>query len=185
MTYIVTILVGFAFGALDQYLGSRSALGAWASAVSLMSAPWILLPFAVGWTQVRSRRAMTLGLIVTMSALAGYFVMTYSPLEGVPIARFWSGEVAVVTSGYNPIYIVVGAVTGPLFAFLGYRWRLDRWWVSALAVVTALCLEPVARRTTGQLLTPGLVWAAEAATGLVAAALFVLARRSARQIADR
>jgi len=28
MAYVVTILVGFAFGAFDRYLGSRSALGA-------------------------------------------------------------------------------------------------------------------------------------------------------------
>jgi len=45
---------------------------------------------------------MTLGLVVTMSALACYFVMTYSPMEGVSISRFWSGEIAVITSGSNP-----------------------------------------------------------------------------------
>jgi hypothetical protein len=184
MAFVVTILVGFAFGAVDQYLGSRSSLGAWASAVSLMSAPWILLPFAAGSTQVRPRRAMALGLIVTMSALAGYFVMTYSPLEGVPLSRFWSGEIAVVTSGYNPVYIVAGAVTGPIFALLGYRWRVDRWWVSAVAVVAALCLEPVARRTTGQLSAPSFVWVAEPALGIVAALLFVVFLRSARRISE-
>jgi hypothetical protein len=184
VAYVVTILVGFAFGAADQYLGSRSALGAWASAVSLMSAPWILLPFSVGWTQARPRKAAALGLIVTLSALAGYWVMTYSPIEGVPIDRFWSGEVAVVTSGYNPLYVLAGAVTGPLFALLGYRWRLERWWASAVVVVASLCLEPVARRASGQLLQPPLVWSAEALVGIVVAVLFAMSLRTARSVSE-
>ena len=121
MSYTAVIAIGFAFGAADQYLGSRSALGAWASTVSLMSAPWLILPFLIGWAQEDARRAMVSGFVVTISALAGYFAMTYSPMEGVPAERFLSGEIAIITSGYNPLYILAGSVTGPLFAWLRHR----------------------------------------------------------------
>jgi hypothetical protein len=66
VAYFVAAAVGLAFGAADQYLGSRSALGPWAWTVSGMSAPWLVLPFVVGMTQERGRRAMALGLVVTL-----------------------------------------------------------------------------------------------------------------------
>jgi hypothetical protein len=58
--------------------------------VSGLSAPWLLLPFLVGWTQERARRAAVAGLVVTLAALAGYFAMTLSPIEGV---HFQASEV--------------------------------------------------------------------------------------------
>src|SRR5205823_4526706 len=126
------------------YLGSRSALGGWAAAVSGLSAPWLVLPFLAGMTQERARRAMILGLVVTLSALAGYFAMTYSPVENVPIAGFLPGVVAMTTSGYNPLWILGGILTGPLYGLLGQRWRVGRSWVSAVLVTVVLTMEPLA-----------------------------------------
>src|SRR5437899_12390930 len=86
VAFLLTAVIGLLFGAGDQYLGSlRSmvALGPWTVSVSQMSALWLLLPFAFGCTQDRPRRAMVVGLLVTVSALVGYFAMTRSPLEGV------------------------------------------------------------------------------------------------------
>ena len=147
MTIIITALCGFAFGAADQYLGSRSALGPWASSASLMSAPWLLVAFVAGLTQDRPRRAMVLGLLATVAALVGYFAMTYSPLEIHPwsVERFTTGVVAIASTGYNPAYILTGLMTGPLFGLLGQRWRVHRSWVSAAIVAGVLCLEPVVR----------------------------------------
>jgi hypothetical protein len=82
--FLVAGVVGFVFGAGDQYLGSLFLLGPWTSTVSGMSAPWLVLPFAFGATQAGQRRAMLTGLTAVMCALAGYFVMTLSPLESVP-----------------------------------------------------------------------------------------------------
>ena len=83
-----------------QYLGSRPAtLGLWASTAAQMSAPWLVLPFLTGITQQRAQRAAVLGLVVTASALVGYFAMTYSPIE-IPMwsfDRFTAGVVAVTT----------------------------------------------------------------------------------------
>jgi hypothetical protein len=66
MAYFVVVIAGLAFGMADQYLGSRSALGAWAATASVVSAPWLLLAFIAGMTQERARRAMTLGFVVTV-----------------------------------------------------------------------------------------------------------------------
>lgn len=175
VAFLVAALSGLAFGAADQYLGGMSWLGLWASTVAQMSAPWLLLPFVVGMTQQRPRRAMILGLVATAAALFGYFAMTYSPMEIHPWSfdRFTAGMVAVTTRGwYNPLYILGGLVTGPLFGLLGQRWRVRRWWVSATAVAGALCLEPLARWGAGHLMPPALVWTTEVASGAVVAAVF-------------
>jgi hypothetical protein len=172
VAYLIATVAGLAFGAADQYLGSRSALGGWAAAVSGLSAPWVLLPFVAGMTQRDARRAMALGLVITLSALAGYFAMTYSPMENVPIDRFFPGVLAMVRSGYNPAWIVGGIVTGPLFGFLGQRWRVQRSWISALLITSALALEPLARQVVGMLPPYPLVWGSEVVAGAIIAASF-------------
>jgi hypothetical protein len=179
VAFFLAALLGLAFGAADQYLGSMSWLGQWASTAAQVSAPWLVLPFIVGMTQQRSRRAIVLGLVVTVAALVGYFAMTYSPMEIHPwsFSRFTAGIVAVTTRGwYNPVYILGGLVTGPLFGFLGHQWRVRRSWVSAALIAGALCLEPLARWATGQLpyAAPS-VWGVEVAVGAVVAALFIFA----------
>jgi hypothetical protein len=176
VAYLVAVIVGLPFGAADQYLGSRTVtLGPWAATAAQMSAPWLVLPFLVGLTQQRARRAAVLGLLVTLSALLGYFALTCSPMEGVPIERFTSAFVAVTTRGYyNPLFILGGMVTGPLFGVLGQRWRLRRSWVSATFVAGALCLEPLARWASGQLFGPAPVWTVEIASGALVAVLFAV-----------
>ena len=84
----VSRAIGLVFSAGDQYLGTvhvTSRLGWWTITVSGMSAPWLIVPFLVGTTQDRARRAAALGLILTMSALLGYFAMSNSVFEGAPV----------------------------------------------------------------------------------------------------
>jgi hypothetical protein len=177
--FLVATLLGLAFGAGDQFLGSRSiSLGLWASTAAQMSAPWVILPFVLGVTQLNARRAALLGLVVTVSALFGYFAMTYSPIEIHPwsVERFTTGMVAItIRERYNALYILGGLVTGPLFGLLGQRWRVRRSWVSAALVAGALCLEPLARWAVGQLMPPAHVWGVEVASGAVLAAAFAYA----------
>jgi uncharacterized protein DUF6518 len=184
MAYLLAVIVGLAFGAADQYLGSMSWLGPWAATAAQVSAPWLIMPFLAGLTQPRAKRAAVLGLVVTLSALLGYFAMTYSPME-VPMwtfHRFWTGLVAVTTNGwYNAVFILAGLVTGPVFGLLGQRWRVRRWWVSAAFVAGALCLEPVARWGSGRLMSPAPVWAIEVGAGVIVTGLFALALQAWRR----
>ncbi|HET7481555.1 MAG TPA: DUF6518 family protein [Actinomycetota bacterium] len=175
MGYVVTALGGLAFGMADQYLGSRSALGAWAAVASLVSAPWVLLGFVAGTTQDEHRRALLMGLLVTLAALVGYFVMTCSPIENVPLPRFGSCFVTIARTGQNPLWIAGGALFGPVYAFLGHLWRTRRSWIGAAAVVGALCLEPLARSvaTPWMLSSAPEIWWIEIALGLTLAAFFV------------
>jgi len=176
-------LIGFAFGAADQYLGSRVmlgdrfALGLWASTVSAMSAPWLLLPFAVGCTETRAGRAAALGLLATLAALAGYFTLMWSPLEGVALSRSLPHLPSLLASQWANV--VGGLLTGPLFGYLGQRWRTERSWPAAALLAGAFCLEPLARWCAGQLPPPQIVWQIEVAAGVLAALWFAagLARR--------
>jgi hypothetical protein len=194
MAFVLAIVIGSVFGAVDQYLGTvhvTSHLGWWTITVSGMSAPWLILPFLAGMTQQRAKRAVALGVIVVLSALAGYFAMSNSVFESVPVAHFWPRTVRMATTESNLLWIVGGLITGPIYAYFGHRWRVARSWVGAALVTLALCLEPVARSIVGTDFVGGglsgsrAVWGAEVAVGLVAAALFAAMFVSRRRAAAR
>jgi hypothetical protein len=168
--FLAAAVIGFMFGGADQYLGSLIALGLWASTASVVSAPWLVLPFAFGATQTDHRRAMVLGLTAVVSALAGYFALTISPLESVPLSHFPS-DLIDLARGQLP-NIVGGLVTAPLFGFLGQRWRTERSWISAAALAAAVCFEPLARLAVGRLWSPDGVWLIEIVLGACLAAYF-------------
>jgi hypothetical protein len=169
--FVFAAVIGFAFGGGDQYLGSLFLLGPWTSTVSNVSAPWLVLPFAFGATQAHPRRAMLAGLTAVVSALAGYFVLTISPLESVPLSHFPADLFALARTQLPNI--VGGLVTAPLFGLLGQRWRTERSWISAAAVAATVCLEPLARFAVGRLSSPELVWLAEVTVGACLAAYFL------------
>jgi hypothetical protein len=174
MIFVVAALVGAAFGAADQYLGSlRSmvALGPWTVSVSQMSAFWLLLPFAFGCTQERPRRAVLIGLTATLAALFGYLALTISPIEGVALHAVPGAAAGWLRS--NTAVVAGGLITGPTFGWLGQRWRAERWWVSLAVVSGSFLLEPLARGLGGRLLGPAWAWIAEAAVGACLAGLFV------------
>jgi hypothetical protein len=168
------VIGGLVFGAGDQYLGTvhaANAMGWWTTSVSLLSAPWLILPFFVGSTQRRPGRAAVAGLLVTLSALAGYFAMTLSPMEGVHFSSLGLRQLL----GTNQLNEIGGLVTGPLFGWLGYRWHARRSWLAAVFVTGALCLEPLAVTVASR---SGFVWAFEVVVGVsVGTWFFVNARR--------
>lgn len=180
MAFLIAGLCGLAFGALDQYLGSLISLGPWTASVSGLSAPWLVLPFAAGLTQARSRRAMLAGLVAVSAALLGYFAMTVSPFEGVPAARFATSFAAIART--NLPWVIGGVVTAPLFGALGQRWRVRRWWGSAAIVGGCLCLEPAARWLVGRPPATTAVWLAEIAAGLCLFACFAAATERRRAL---
>ncbi len=105
--------------------------------------------------------------------------MTLSPVENAHLTL--AGVIGFVRS--DPPVFIGGLVTGSLFGWLGNRWRTDRAWWAAAAVVAALCLEPLARVPAGREIRFTAVWAAETAVGLAFALFFAslhhITRRSA------
>ena len=170
-------VIGLVFGALDQLLGtlwSMSHLGTWTVSVSLMSAPWLALPFLAGWRTPVAWRAALMGLVVTVAGLCGYFIMTLSPLEGVT-----ASQIHIAAFLRTQLHVIVpGIVTGPLFGWLGNLWRTSRSWLSATAVVVAFCGEPLARWLVRQPIQAAQVAVAEVAIGLAVAVCLALNRRA-------
>jgi hypothetical protein len=171
MVVALALLLSAAFGAGDQYLGSLTGSGhawafGWSSDVSLLSAPWLVLPFVAGATQRLPKRAAVVGLACTYVALLGYGLMTLSPVEHAQITTatlrgFLTSESSV---------LVGGVVTGPLFGWFGQQWRTRRAITGALVTAAALCLEPLARHMTIDPIGNRDVWLAEVTAGLALAA---------------
>jgi hypothetical protein len=67
--------------------------------------------------------------------------MTLSPIEGAAVTV--RGVRGLLVGQW--IYVGGGLLTGPLFGWLGNRWRTHRDWTNALAVAVAVCCEPLAQ----------------------------------------
>jgi hypothetical protein len=169
---LLVVAVAAVFGAADQYVGSLAGHPS-ATAVSLLSAPWLLIAFLAGWSQPTPRRSVALGVLATLAALGGYWLMTLSPLEGAQLTLRTLRGLLISQS-----VLVVGAfATGPLFGWLGNRWRNERWTVGALIVAAAVCLEPLAHAAIGSAIRSPGVWGGEVAVGLVMTIYVVRERR--------
>jgi len=175
----LALVLSAAFGAGDQYLGSLTGSGhawaaGWSSDVSILSAPWLVLPFVAGATQREPRRAALVGLACTYAALLGYGLMTLGPVEHahLTLATFRGFLVS------ERSVLVGGIVTGPLFGWFGGQWRTRRAVAGALVTAAALCLEPLARRIAVSPIRYRDVWVAEVAAGLALAAAVVVRRYS-------
>jgi hypothetical protein len=171
----LALVLAAAFGAADQYLGSGHVLHAgWTIDVSLLSAPWLVLAFVAGAAQHEPRRAALLGLACTFVALTGYFLLTDSPLEG---AHYSLANARGFLVSDPPVF--VGALfSGPVFGWLGWRWRSRRSILPAFVAAAALCFEPLAHRASVNPIRYGAVTIAEVAAGLMLATAAVVLRYS-------
>ena len=185
MVVALALVLSAAFGAGDQYLGSLTGSGhawafGWSSDVSLLSAPWLVLPFVAGMTQRDPRRAALLGLACTYAALVGYALLTLSPVEN---AHFTLAGLRGFAISERSV-LLGGIVTGPLFGWFGQQWRTRRAIVGALVTAAALCLEPLARRVSVDPIRYRSVWLTEVVIGVVFAASVVLVSRHGRTAQD-
>jgi hypothetical protein len=183
LVFLVAVVLGLCFGAADQYLGSLQVPGLWTVSLSLLSAPWLVLPFVFGCSQLRARRAAMLGLVVTLSALLGYFLMIMGPFEGGHASLSLREIRGLLVS--NKLNIAGGFVTGPLYGLLGQRWRTRRSWTSAIFVAGALCLEPLAQTAAGDNSSgASTVWPFEVLAGIALATYFLVAGVAYRRRAE-
>lgn len=172
MTTAAIILLAAVFGAADQYLGSWAGHG-WATDVSLLAAPWLVLPFVVGCTQRVARRAIVLAVICTFAALIGYIAMTLSPVEEAKVS--WSGVIGLLR--WQIRWFVLGAISAPLLGWLGHRWRIGRAWWAPLVPAAMLILEPLARTVISTPVRSPMVRWVEIGAGVALAVAAVLIRR--------
>lgn len=174
---MLAIALAVAFGAADQLLGARAwIVESWATDVSLLSAPWLLVAFFAGWSQPTVRRAIVFGFGCTVAALMGYSAMTLSPIEGAVVSM---QEVRGLVIGQGA-YVVGGLLTGPLFGWFGYRWRTSRDLRSALSASVIVCCEPLAHAANGARVSFRGVWAAEVVVGLVMGVYVIATARHRR-----
>jgi hypothetical protein len=178
MRVAISLVLAAAFGAFDQYLGSGHVAGiTWATDVSLLSAPWILLAFVAGATQRDPRRAALLGLACTYAALLGYGLMTLSPAEGAHITL---ATVRGFVYSESTVFIG-GLVTGALFGWIGQQWRSGKMLAGALLVAAALCFEPLARRLSVNPIRYHPVIIGEVLAGVVFAVVVVVRFQQTRE----
>ena len=145
----------------------------WMADVSLLSGPWLVLPFMCGMTQRTSTAAAVLGFGCTFAALAGYALMTLSPMEGAHLtATSLAGFVHSSSRDF-----IGGLFSGPLFGWLGYRWRRGAQAWAGWAAAGTLLLEPAARQVVGQPIRSTSVLAGEVVAGLLCAAWLRRTRR--------
>jgi hypothetical protein len=156
---LIGLTAAFAFGAVDQYLqvvipaGHLSA-SLFAVQVSSMSAPWLLVPFLAGAWQGSQRRAALVGLAATWLAVLAYILMIISPMEGSHLGApppGWHGSynqltlhMFAATLASQWLWFAGGLITGPLYGWLGYRWRARQSTAAALLAALPVLLEPAA-----------------------------------------
>jgi hypothetical protein len=157
---VIALTAAFAFGAADQYLPVAipvsSHLGAhvFAVEVSQMSAPWLLVPFLAGAWQEGQRRAALVGLAASWLAVLAYVLMIVSPMEGAHLTpRTFAFSLAS-----QWLWFAGGLVTGPLYGWLGHRWRARRLPAAALLAALPILLEPAARWLASRVGLSGTGW---------------------------
>lgn len=126
-------------GAADQYVGSLTRFWPAAWEVPALSAPWLLLPFAVGALQRDVRRAAAVGWLATVAALVGYGLMVISPVEH---AHFTVQAFAAFARS-NRLWFAGATLSGPMFGILGRWWAASRAWPAAVVTAGAVLLEPL------------------------------------------
>jgi hypothetical protein len=111
-----------------------------------LSTPWLLVAFFAGAQCSRPRRGMLFGLLATVSALAGFYLLTtlVVNLGG----HGFVGDLRLELRG-NRVYFEAGVVTGPLFGALGAWWQRRRTTPAALLVGALLIAEPVVMAAVG------------------------------------
>jgi len=148
--------------------GGLSAISQVRSDLGNLSTPWLMVPFIAGTQSRRPGRGALLGLLATMSALLGFYLLTSLLVElGRPGLldnfgrEFWA----------NRFYFVSGVLSGPLFGALGAWWRKTRS-VGASVVAGVLMMgEPIVLALIGVVFPATVVGRNAVSIGVYAAEL--------------
>jgi len=186
------VVAAFAFGVLAALAKGQSSDGIATtsqlrSVVGNLSTPWLLVPFIAGTRCSRRWPAVLVGLLATLAALAGFYVLTTLVVD---LGRHGLLGDLRLEFAANRGYFEGGLMAGPLFGALGCWWRQTRSLPASIVAGGLLMaagsgLPLIARMVWGWGLgfdsgaIPLFVYGLEFAVGLVVV-LLVMRRRSAR-----
>jgi hypothetical protein len=149
-----------------------------------VSAPWLLLPFGAGAIAGSQRllRGALVGLVVSLAAMAGFYVTNAVVLDLGP--HPWFVDLRLAVEG-GRLYFGLAVLSGPVFGALGAYWSRTGSRLLGVAVASLLVVEPLAwlayqRIENASLPTDPAVWVSESVIGVGAC---VLAARISRRVA--
>ena len=148
---VVILVAAFGFGLLAAWVkgqdgDGRSVVSLLRSDIGNLSAPWLVVAFLAGTCATRSAWGAGLGLVATLSALLGFYVLTslVVDLGGYGLPETFARELWA-----NRLYFVSGAVSGPLFGALA-DWRQPPFALRASVLAGALMVgEPIVMTIIG------------------------------------
>jgi hypothetical protein len=135
----------FAFGVLAAVAKGQNTDGVQTmsqvrSVLGNLSTPWLLVPFVAGTCCRRLPTAALVGLLATISALVGFYLLTTFVIDlgGHGVVGDLRLEFAA-----NRGYFEGGLITGPLFGALGVWWRQTRTLPASILAGALLMAEPL------------------------------------------
>jgi len=141
----------FAFGVLAALAKGQNTDGIQTvsrvrSDLGNLSTPWLLVPFVAGTYCARRRSAALVGLFATVSALAGFYLLTTFVVD-----LGHNGAIGDLRLEFtaNRGYFEGGLVTGPLFGALGCWWRQTRTLPASILAGVLLMAEPLVLLMSG------------------------------------
>jgi hypothetical protein len=142
---VLVIIGGVAFGVLAAWAKGQDTDGLTLISqirndVGNLSTPWLLVAFIAGARSRRLAAGALLGLLVTMSALLGFYVFTTMVVNLG--GHGFAGDFALELWG-NRIYLAAGVGTGLLFGALGAAWRESPSLRAAVVAGMLLIAEPI------------------------------------------
>ncbi|MDQ1494019.1 MAG: hypothetical protein QOG69_502 [Actinomycetota bacterium] len=139
------LVLAFAFGVFAAWAKGQNTDGVHGTAqlrsvLGNLSTPWLLVGFFAGAQFARLRDGALFGLLATLSALVGFYLLS-TLVENLGGHGF-VGDLRLELSG-NLAYFEGGVVTGPLFGAVGVWWQRRRTTRAAFLVGALLIAEPV------------------------------------------
>jgi hypothetical protein len=105
-----------------------------------LSTPWLLVPFVAGTRCARRWPAVFVGLLATVTALAGFYLFTTFVVD---LGHHGLVGDLRLEFAANRGYFEGGLVTGPLFGALGCWWRRTRTLPASIVAGSLLMAEPL------------------------------------------
>src|SRR5690349_9398388 len=144
-TLLKILGAAFAFGVIAALAKGQNGDGVQSmsqvrSVLGNLSTPWLLVPFIAGTRCVRRWPAALTGLLATVAALVGFYLLTTFVVDlghhGI------AGDLRLELSA-NRGYFEGGLVTGPIFGALGCWWRQTQTLPASILAGALLMAEPL------------------------------------------